>query len=823
MWGMTNVEVQMTKESHTRATLRRIPTNAQIPLRRQPSIKYNVVMTRTPIYLLPLALLVVVFSGGGASAAESPDFEQQILPLLYTRCFSCHSEKTDKPKADLRLDSIDAIRESGAVVPGKPDESELLRRVSLSQDDEQHMPPLRGGSQPLSEVERDLFRRWIAAGAKTGSWTKFEHREPASNVVGPPLTRADVPQLAQRVDDLVLAYHRAKGTQPNPAVSDETFLRRVYLDIAGRVPSLAESQRFWDDTAPNKRAKLIDQLLDSEAYVSHMFNWKADQLRLVSKGIQGQPGWMYDDWVKSSIRSGMKYDEYVRQLITAKGYLWENGAVGFYVRDLGMPLDHMSNLSRVFLGTRIECAQCHDHPFEPVTQRDFYQLTAYTFGVSNLYSPAGYSTDNVKHWDELQARLKAMNAGEGLRQNVSGTTAPLKRLTKDTDHRLKYPDNYANDATLRGQPVECRTPFGDEAPATTANRREVFAQWVTSPRNPRFAKNIANRLWKRVFGQGLIEPVDSLSPVNRPENPELLEFLTHTMARLGYDERAYLAVLLNSRLYQSEPVRIEPEPGSPFTFAGPLLRRLSAEQIWDSLLTLLVEDLDERKPLRDDQGAISRERLVQLTNMSADELLQRAQVMMEFREQQRKHNIDVAARKAALQLATEKGDDTAIRQIQQASTAANIRFEQLRQASGMGGPATAKETDPRWAKTHPSFIRAAEILTPIPLGHFLRQFGQSDRREIDAFNKTPNITHSLALMNGELTRSALEEGSYLRRGLRPIKQQDERVQAIYQSILIRRPTADESQRCRDLFAASPTAEADLIWALLNSPEFLFQQ
>jgi hypothetical protein len=774
------------------------------------------------------SMLTSVFCGamllaGSASAAESPDFERQILPLLYNRCFSCHSEKAREAKADLRLDSAAAIRESGVVVPGKPDESALLIRTSLPHTDEDLMPPLKGGSLPLNEAERVLLRRWIADGAQTGKWQKFNHRQPAVDPQGPALRRAEAPNVARQIDEIVERYHAARGTQRNEAIDDETFVRRVYLDVAGRIPTLTESTQFLADDASDKRARLIDALVDGEGYVSHMFNWKADQLRLVTKGFPGQPGWMYDAWVKEAVRSGMKYDEYVRRLVTAEGYLWDNGAVGFYQRDLGMPLDHMSNLMRLFLGTRIECAQCHDHPFEPITQQDFYQLTAYTFGVSNLYSSAGYSTDNVKHWDELLSQLDAMKAPEALRQMVSGTVAPLKRLTRDTDHRLTYPETYASDPALRGKQVEFRTLFGDEAPVTEGNPRAAFAAWMTSPRNPRFAVNIANRLWKRVMGIGLIEPVDALSPVNRPEPPELLDFLAETMVRFGYDERSFLAALLNTRLYQSRTDRIEPEPGTPFALRGPQLRRLSAEQVWDSLLVLLVEDLDERRGYSSEQASRVREEWAQLDKMTAAELLERARKATDAKVVLRRVTIEIDEQKQQLRQAQDGGDEAAVARIQSRIAALTADGNAARGLLRIDGPTADKPTDPRRRGVSSSHIRAAEIPTPLPLGHFLRQFGQSDRREIDAFNTNANVTHALALMNGELTKLALDEDSYLRTQVRSAGDEAERLQATYRSILVRSPSKEEAERCRTLGSESATFESDLIWALLNTPEFLFIQ
>jgi len=349
-----------------------------------------------------------------------------------------------QPKGELRLDSAQGIRDGDVIVPGKPDASELLKRVSLPSTDEDVMPPLKGGAQPLSDVERAVLREWIAGGAKTGAWVKFEHRDAPASTGEATFSDADVSRLAAQVDERVQRYHAAKKTKLNAAASHETFLRRVYLDVVGRIPSLEESTRFLGSKDAKRRAKLIDELLGSEGHVSHMFNWKADLLRVKTCGLAaGQPGWLYDDWVKDAIRSSLPYDEFVRQLVTASGYLWENGEVGFYMRDLGMPLDHMSNMTRIFLGTRIECAQCHDHPLEPITQKDFYQMVAFTFGVSNLGNPGGYSNDNVQQWPEIKAKLDAMPKDETLSQGVSRTVSNLKRLTTDTDKQVKFPETYA--------------------------------------------------------------------------------------------------------------------------------------------------------------------------------------------------------------------------------------------------------------------------------------------------------------------------------------------------------------------------------------------
>ena len=773
---------------------------------------------------LPFFLALIFVTTSHADAGPPIDFTQEVLPMFYRHCFSCHSEKQAKPKGGLRLDSAQGIRDGDVIVPGKPDASEILKRVSLPSTDEDVMPPLKGGAQPLSDTERAVLREWIAGGAKTGAWVKFEHRDAPVIASGATFARDDVSRLASQVDERVQRHHAAKGTKLNAAASDETFLRRVYLDVVGRIPSLEESTRFLGSKNEDRRAKLIDALLGSEGCVSHMFNWKADLLRVNTRGLAaGQPGWLYDDWVKDAIRSRMPWDEFVRRLVTANGYLWENGAVGFYVRDLGMPLDHMSNMTRIFLGTRIECAQCHDHPLEPITQKDFYQMVAFTFGVSNLGNPGGYSNDNVKQWPEIKARLNAMPKDEALSQGVSRTVSFLKRLTTDTDKQLKFPETDAYDTAARGKTVEPRTLFGDEAKVSEGGRRKAFAEWMTSPRNPRFAKNIANRLWKRVMGTGLIEPVDSLSALPNPQHADLMDFLAQTMIGLRFDERAFLAVLLNTRLYQSEAVRDKPEPSVAFELRGPQLRRLSAEQIWDSHLVLLAKDIDERKFAFNHEGsAMNPERLRKLGTMSADEIIARARDEMAYRIRQREYSLRLVEQQKERAAAQARGDEREVKRLQAAHAKENKNFysPELMEME-MGGGSTVKETDPRWRSLPPHFVRASETPLPLPLGHFLRQFGQSDRREIDAFNRDPNTTHSLALMNGELTTQVLAKDSFLCRQIAATTEQ--RTQLIYRAILVRSASAEDLAETARLTNGSLTPEQDIIWALLNSPEFLFNQ
>jgi hypothetical protein len=755
-------------------------------------------------------------------AADTPDFEKEILPLLYSRCFSCHSDKKAKPEGELKLDSVAGIREGVVVVAGAPDESELFKRITLSADDPDRMPPAEKGGVPFDAEEVSLVRRWIAGGANFGLWQEYSHREPARTWGDP--GPGDPAALTEHLDRLVDEYHaRERITPTNAQIDDSVFARRLYLDIAGRIPTYDELRTFMADPRAERRRALIDRLLSSEAYVSHTFNWWADQLRLLTEHGGGHQWRFYEQWVKEALRARKPLDAFVSQLVTASGYLWESGAAGFYLRDSGMPLDHMSNLTRVFLGTRMECAQCHDHPTEPITQKDFYQLTAYTHGVSVLNKPSGYDTRYVNHWEVLQKRLNDLDASKVQRNAISRAVAPLKRFTTETDEPLKFPATYAYDAAARGKSVSPQTLFGDDAPAMPGRNREAFAQWLVSPRNPRFAPNMANRLWKRVMGLGLVEPVDSLSPFTAASDSALLEFLARTLVQLQFDERAFLAVVLNSRAYQRAAVREDVQPGAPAPFRGPHMRRLTAEQIWDSLLGLLVTDLDQRRNAeRFDRTNRSRDYFKRLARMSPEEIFARAQIEHEFLDGWRHFKARKSAElAAAIDQAVAAGDQNSERRLREEQAALDAEEKRRRDAINLGRPYDAPETDPRWLGLDENLIRASELQSPADHGHFLRKFGQSDRREIDASSSAPNLTQSLALMNGTLTRLVLGEESLLRRTMVQIKNPHARLTAVYLAVLARKPSAQEREIVLRLCHGSKSAEADVLWALLNSPEFLF--
>ena len=220
---------------------------------------------------------------------------------------------------------------------------------------------------------------------------------------------------ADRIDQFIEAGYAANDVEAHPEVSDETFVRRIYLDIAGRIPTREESKTFLADTGANKRNRLINQLLESEAYVHHFFNYWSDLLRAKTRisgnGNSTPAGMAYLEWIKDALRDNMPYDEMARALIAADGQSWNNGAVGYYLRDYGMPLDNLALTSQVFLGTQIVCAQCHDHPFDEWTQMDYYKMAAFTYGVLTTNDSDNARAATVLYSQQLRGKGAGKSRG----------------------------------------------------------------------------------------------------------------------------------------------------------------------------------------------------------------------------------------------------------------------------------------------------------------------------------------------------------------------------------------------------------------------------
>lgn len=591
-------------------------------------------------------------------------------------------------------------------------------------------------------------------------------------------------------------------------ISDEIFLRRTYLSIGNRIPTFEEIQDFNNDKSPNKRNKLVEKILNSDDYNEAMYPFWADMLRLQSR-IKGVYGEKYEKWVKKSIADNKPYDKMVFELINASGKLSENGAIGYYLRDEGNLLETASTTSQIFLGTQIGCAQCHNHAFEDWTQKQFYEFTSYIAKVN--------IRDNEPK-REIRKELKDENLNQMEKDVIRRIVENASFEVKDVDKKeLRFPSDYKYENAKPNEIVKPHVFFGE--PPVIQNqlqRREAFAYWLTSKENPFFTKIIINRLWKRVMGKGLFEPIDDFSPSTKINHPEVLALLEKAMIEVNYDIKKFLTILYNTQFFQI-PSAIDNTQNSGFSLTERPLMRMKAEQVWNSLLTLTRKDINEyfatETPSEMEEliVAIQKEGFTEETKVKiiekAKEIAAAQQERNENGNKRKKKNLENTKNK------DENDDmnmDTEERSAIDTKKAMNEKAE-------LAGRSKNRLKDNITG-------RASEIVSPAPEQHFLNFFGQSDRLIIEEGNLDPNLPQVLALLNSQLTTQFVLRNSYIKRQVNQKKSIEEKIDYLYQVILTRKPSKNENKIASEFITKnSKTGVEDMIWVLVNTREFIFVQ
>ena len=354
------------------------------------------------------------------------------------------------------------------------------------------------------------------------------------------------PPEANFIDRLAWDNLVRLGIPPADLADDATFLRRVHLDTIGTLPTSAEARAFLADTRANKRALLIDQLLDRPEYADFWAMKWADVLRVDRDAITPAGAVAVTRWLRKQFAENRPYDELVRAIVTARGPIADQGPAAIY-KSIVTPEDLSRSFSPLFLGIRIQCAQCHHHPSDKWGQEDYYALAGFFTGIGHKTPPVGSEIIFAKKGTEL---------------NHPRTKKPVPARA------------------LGAAPVDF---------ANIPDRRTVLARWMTTPENPTFTRAIANRLWSHYFGRGLVEPLDDLRATNPATNEPLLDELAKHLREKKYDLKVFTRTLLNSRLYQlSSPTMSAAIGGGPrvldeqnFSHAQP--RSIPAEVLLDAI------------------------------------------------------------------------------------------------------------------------------------------------------------------------------------------------------------------------------------------------
>lgn len=579
-----------------------------------------------------------------------------------------------------------------------------------------------------------------------------------------------------------------------------------------------------------RRSVLVDDLIDSPGYISDMFNFYADLLRVKSKHDRaiGEP---YINWIKDAIKYSKPYNQLVYEMLTAEGYVWNNGAVGYYQRDMGMPLDNMSNTTRVFLGTQVGCAQCHDHPFDIWTQREFHEMSAYTYGIST--TNARWKYPNLKSlYNKIRQTTKGKEKddpqrimmGRAARELLEPLQYPVFSREKD----LRLPDDYKYDDAKPKDIVKPRTIFGEMAEVPKGHSRpEVFAKWLTDTKNPRFTTVIVNRLWHDAFGVGLIEPLDDIKNDSLASNPQLMEYLIQALIDLKYDVKQFQRMIYNTKTYQRQASDEQLDKTKPYHYPGPILRRMTAEEIWDSILTLAIKDIDERSGNVTGGRGYDYDQFNAYMDMNADALFtlvkDQSDMMIRRREFDNKRKaIDREIRDARNSKNASKEKQARSEMSALRKAFADIVDSGRKRRNSMSDQSNE---DPRWKGVPKDMVRASEMEQPARPGHFLRDFGQSDREIPNNGYDDASIPQILALMNGPVFQRIMRRDSILLDEVKKAKSGRDKLQTIWVSILTRKPNASETSLVQSELREVSKDEAfqDIVWALLNTREFMFVQ
>jgi hypothetical protein len=496
-------------------------------------------MIRNPLSLrwacLPAVMLGlgILPSTTNTIAAEPGrvDFAHDIVPLIKTHCAKCHTDGTYK--GSFSLDTREAAIKSEAIVPGKSGESELLARI-LSDDPEERMPP-KGDRLKPEEIDR--LKAWIDQGLR---WEEGYTFKAGAYVAPLRLGRPRLPEARDGRDhpiDRIVDAYLARHKVARPAeLDDAAFIRRITLDLVGLLPSPEERKEFLEDKSPEKRERLVRRLLDDpRAYAEHWLSFWNDLLRNEYKGTGYIDGGrkQISGWLYQSLLENKPYDRFVYELISPtdesagfiNGIKWRGRVNASQVTEI----QFSQNVSQVFFGVNMKCASCHDSFIDRWKLDDAYGLAAII----------------------ADKPLEVHRCDK-----PTGRTATPKFL---------WPELGSIDATL-----------------PKAQRLAQLARLVTDPENGRFSRTIANRLWQRLMGRGIVHPVDVMA--NEPFSDDLLEELASYLVDQRYDLKALVAHIVTSHAYQSRPVVLTKEPvGDEYVFRGPEMKRMTAEQFFDAV------------------------------------------------------------------------------------------------------------------------------------------------------------------------------------------------------------------------------------------------
>jgi len=554
---------------------------------------------------------ITTTSAGNSAATAKISYNFDIRPILSDKCFKCHGPDANHREAHLRLDIQDSAyaplkntKGAFAIVPGKPERSELLKRVSSTNVGYQ-MPPVDAHLGALTPQEIDLFRQWIKEGAP------YERHWAFTPPVKAPIPQGESKWPKNEIDYFVLARLEKQGLQPNEEADKERLLKRLCLDLTGLPPTLERMDAYQNDNSPNAYEKQVDELLSTPQYGEKMaVHWMdvaryADSYGYQDDNIRTQ--WPWRDWVIHAFNENMPYDQFLtwqiagdmlpgatKEQILATAffrnhkYTEEGGVVPEEYR-VEYLIDKTRTYGKGILGLTVECAQCHDHKYDPFSQKDYYSLLAFFNNTKELGYEGDVSVSKPAkmpvltiHDSDIQTTLKFINSRDtSLKVSVMGeqdTVRPTYLLSRG---RYDAP-------TLPVQPAALRSVMTYDTTQFPRNRLGL-ARWTVSPQNPLTARVFVNQVWQEFFGRGIVKSAGDFGMQgDLPTNPQLLDWLAKDLMEHGWDIKRLVKQIVLSATYRQSakatPEKLEKDPENAYLSRGPRMR-LPAEFIRDMVLS----------------------------------------------------------------------------------------------------------------------------------------------------------------------------------------------------------------------------------------------
>ena len=684
---------------------------------------------------------------------------------------------------------------------------------------------------------------------------------------------------AETLDTVLAAENKDRGvTQVSVGkIDDMAYLRRVSVDLIGRIPTIAEVDEYLAWPQAKRRELLVDKLVASDRFADRWTVFFADLLRLRSNVTGGSALIAY---VHQAIQNDLPYNQLASRLIATNGKAGRVPEVGFILGDNADPLAMASVTSQVFLGVRIGCAQCHDHPFDKWTRKDFYSVAAY-FGKTRRYESnftrAVYTSEGKQTtvlWppeDEADptdrqaltpsfpftmmdkkakpafiVRYEALLKERAAKRAASKGKGPsLDALLADADKKVTRATRGDVDLGQDEARKEINKINIKDSLYRPSEYREQLAALITSPRNRYFSEAFVNRVWKELVGRGFVEPVDDFRADNPASHPRTLGLLADNFVASGFSFRQLVRTIIQTDAYQLKQVPrdvtelVQEELEAAF-LATPM-RRMYSESLYDSIVTA-GHLFDVKYTAGQNERVIEQEIRVLLGG--EDKTQPVAQAIIDgagegdTAEMKKMKTAGTATRagyklEEAIELdfaALLKPDDEVKIDRMQVKTAEELEAERMAMERVVSRPGMKYETKivKRTIDDNPRFSSSLRMASPAPIGHFVRVFGQTSRNDLgEARNQTPSMRQALMMLNGRLTHEASRVGD-----LEPIHKYlagkqprlDQAVKFAYREILTREPSADEMANAMDILQGAKTATdgmADLRWVLLNSNEFRF--